>query len=72
MCYITERNIFSGDTLFLESVGRTDLPTGSGRELVESVGKLYKMNGDFKIYCGHGDDTSLEHERKYNAFIKEK
>ncbi len=72
MCYIAERNIFSGDTLFYESVGRTDLPTGSGRELVESVGKLYKMNGDFNIYCGHGDDNSLEHERKYNAFIREK
>lgn len=70
VCYVAENIIFSGDTLFRGSIGRTDLPTGNYFEIKESVKKLYSLKGDYKIYCGHGEETSLGYERKYNAFIR--
>ena len=68
--YRVEDNLFTGDTLFEESVGRTDLPTGDWGELQKSVKKLYALQGDFNIYAGHGDDTTLDRERKYNSYIR--
>ena len=70
VCYLAEDCLFTGDTLFCESVGRTDLPTGSGSQLVTSVKKLYALPGDYKVYCGHEEDTTLSHERENNAFIR--
>ena len=62
--------LISGDTLFEESVGRTDLPTGDMHDLVESVrGKLFKLPDDTVVYPGHGGFTSIEHEKKYNYFV---
>ena len=60
--------LFTGDTLFLESVGRTDFPTGDREELIRSVKKLFALNGDYNVYPGHEDFTTLSHERKYNLF----
>ena len=65
-----ENNLFTGDTLFEESVGRTDLPTGNWSSLQASVKKLYALEGEYKVYSGHGEDTTLETERKYNMFIR--
>ncbi len=70
MCYIAGDFIFSGDTLFLRSVGRTDLPTGNTRELISSVKKLFALNGNYTVYTGHGDDTSLEFERRNNPYVR--
>ncbi len=70
VCYLAEGCLFSGDTLFRESVGRTDLPTGSWRQLYNSVKKLYALPGDFTVYCGHDDDTVLSYERRFNPFVK--
>lgn len=70
VCYLVEDQLFTGDTLFCGSVGRTDLPTGSGSALVASVKKLYAIEGDCKLYCGHGADSTLSFERRYNAFIR--
>ncbi len=67
--YLAENCLFSGDTLFYESVGRTDLPTGSAVQLGKSVKKLFALEGDCKIYCGHDKDTTLEHERNFNPYI---
>ncbi len=61
--------LFTGDTLFYESVGRTDFPTGNREQLVASVKKLYALDGDYKVYPGHQEFTTLEHERKYNLFV---
>ncbi len=61
--------LFTGDTLFLESVGRTDFPTGDREELINSIKKLYSLDGDYKVYPGHLEFTTLEHERKYNTFV---
>ncbi len=69
VCYLAEDCLFSGDTLFYLSVGRTDLPTGSGPRLAGSVKKLYALPGDRKVYCGHGEDTSLAFERKNNPYV---
>ncbi len=70
-CYLIGNCLFTGDTLFQGSVGRCDLPTGNGAELERSVKKLYALEGDYTVYPGHGEDTTLEAERKYNAFIRQ-
>lgn len=62
--------LFSGDTLFYESVGRTDLPSGSTSDLRKSVReKLMQLPGNTKVFPGHGDDTEIEHEKKYNFIM---
>ena len=61
--------LIAGDTLFAESVGRTDLPTGSMGVLVRSVKeKLFALPDETKVYPGHGDATSIGHEKQYNPF----
>ena len=60
--------LFTGDTLFLESVGRTDFPTGDRAALIDSVNKLFALNGDYRVFPGHEDFTTLSHEREYNTF----
>ncbi len=71
-CYYFEEAgyLLCGDTLFLESVGRTDFPTGSMGELVRSAKeKLFVLPDDTKVYPGHGDSTTIGHEKKYNPFL---
>lgn len=68
--FIVDDMIFSGDTLFYESVGRTDFPTGNTAELIKSVKKLYALGDDYKVYPGHGEPTSIFHEKKYNPYIR--
>ena len=62
--------LFTGDTLFEESVGRTDLPTGDWSALKDSVRKLYALPGDYKVLSGHGGDTTLQNEREHNPFVQ--
>ena len=70
VCYVVEDKIFSGDTIFLQSVGRTDLPGGSYNELEDSITqKLFTLDGDFTIYAGHGPSTTLKKERFSNPFF---
>ena len=62
-----KKHIFSGDTLFCESYGRYDFPTSSGRDLIASVKRLLKeLPGDVTVYPGHNDETTIEHEKRYN------
>ncbi len=68
--FLIDDLLFTGDTLFENSVGRTDFPSGSYSELKESVMRLYKLEGDYKVYPGHGDSTTLSKERKYNMFVR--
>lgn len=61
--------LISGDTLFEESVGRTDLPTGSLGTLTRSIkDKLASLPDDTVVYPGHGDSTTIGHEKDYNPF----
>lgn len=69
-CFLCENNLFTGDTLFQGSVGRTDLPTGNARELFKSLKKLAELDGSYNIYAGHGEDSTLEYERKCNGYLK--
>lgn len=55
--------------MFCLGIGRSDLPTGNGRELEASVRKLYALDGDYTVYPGHGGRTTLEYERKYNPYV---
>jgi len=66
--YIAEEQVlFSGDTLFCESYGRTDLPTGSMSAIARSINeRLLALPEDVMVYPGHSEETSIGHERKYN------
>lgn len=69
-CFLVEDKLFSGDTLFLSSVGRTDLPGGDYNELEESITqKIFTLDGDLTIYPGHGPSTTLEKEKRDNPFF---
>lgn len=71
-CYYCEEAgcVFSGDTLFHGSVGRSDFPGGSMSELVRSVKeKLFLLPEATKVHTGHGEDTTIGYEKKYNPFL---
>ena len=64
--------LFSGDTLFAGSVGRTDLPGGDTQTLVDVIKhKLFELDASLPVYPGHGPATTLERERKVNPFVGE-
>lgn len=66
-----ERFIISGDVLFQQSIGRTDLPGGDFDTLADSIRtKLYTLADDFIVYSGHGPETSIGYEKVYNGFVK--
>ena len=68
-CFDCGDALFTGDTLFLESVGRTDFPGGSSEQLKKSCKKLLALEGDRTVYPGHDETTTLSHERLHNAWI---
>jgi hydroxyacylglutathione hydrolase len=67
-----DRNIlFTGDTLFMQSIGRTDLWGGSYQEILRSIEKkLMTFDDDTLVIAGHGQSTTIGHERRYNPFLK--
>ena len=72
VCYYSEEEgvLFSGDTLFFESVGRTDLHTGNGDALIRSIkDRLFKLPGNTRVYPGHGPKTSIEYEIRNNPYL---
>lgn len=72
VCYIDyqDRLIFSGDTLFCLTAGRTDFPGGSFEELMASLITLRNLPGDYIVYPGHNRTTTLEHERVRNRYMR--
>jgi glyoxylase-like metal-dependent hydrolase (beta-lactamase superfamily II) len=62
--------MFSGDTLFAGSCGRTDLPGGDWATIQDSLIRLRELEGDFTVYPGHGDSTTLAAERQYNPYLR--
>ncbi|MDE6035906.1 MAG: MBL fold metallo-hydrolase [Ruminococcus sp.] len=70
VCYICEDVIFSGDTLFCCSIGRTTYDGGNPEMMVQSLEKLYNLEGNYKVLTGHGDNTELEYERNSNPYLR--
>jgi len=71
VCYLCEDAMFSGDTLFAGSCGRTDLPGGDWDTIQYSLRRLAAIqNADFTVYPGHGGSTTLAWEKKYNPYMR--
>ena len=72
VCYYVEEEkvLFSGDTLFHLTVGRTDLPTGSNRTVESSLRKLIKLPDDVKVLPGHGVSSTIGVEKTHNMFMR--
>lgn len=68
--YQIEDSMFTGDTLFNDGVGRTDLPTSNTVQLINSLKKLLDNNNQKTIYPGHGNPSTLDEERKHNDFYR--
>lgn len=73
VCYYFEREkvIFTGDTLFKGTCGRTDLPGGDGRILAQSLKKLAALPGDVTVYPGHNESTTIGCEKRTNFFMQQ-
>jgi glyoxylase-like metal-dependent hydrolase (beta-lactamase superfamily II) len=72
VCYYDEKNavLFSGDTLFCETIGRTDLPTSNHGALLKSIAdKLFTLPEGVKVFPGHGEGTTIKHEKQNNKRI---
>ena len=67
---LCEKALFTGDTLFKGSCGRTDLPGGDMDELLKSLNKLCSLIGDYEVYPGHMDSSTLERERLFNYYCR--
>lgn len=68
-CFLVGDALFSGDTLMCMSCGRTDLPTGSSADIKASLQKLGALKENFRVYPGHGPESTLEFERANNPFL---
>lgn len=69
-CYDTGEFLFTGDTILEYDIGRSDYPGGNHSELISSIKySLYKLEGDRKIYPGHGESTMLSDEKKFNHYV---
>lgn len=63
--------LFSGDTLFHESIGRTDLPGGDTTQILRSIGeRLFALPEDTRVLPGHMQETTIAHERTHNPFVR--
>ena len=70
VCLRCRDALFTGDTLFQGSMGRTDLPGGSEGKMMASLKRLGELEGDFRIFPGHNEFTTLEQERATNPYLK--
>ena len=70
VCLITENTIFSGDTLFAGSCGRTDLPGGNWATIRKSLSRLASFETNYWVRPGHGESTTLAEEKRYNPYMK--
>ncbi|MBR4023448.1 MAG: MBL fold metallo-hydrolase [Ruminococcus sp.] len=70
VCYICDDVIFSGDTLFRLSMGRTDFYDGSNGAMHNSLLRLSMLNGNYTVYPGHGEETTLDFERNNNPYMQ--
>ncbi len=69
VCYIVGDCIFTGDTIMSQTTGRMDFPTGSSKDMYVSVQKIAALEGNLRVYCGHGASSTLNYERQHNIFM---
>lgn len=62
--------MFDGDFIFKESIGRVDLPGGSFQDMINSLNKIKEYPDDIILYPGHGEETTIGHEKKYNEYLR--
>ena len=70
VCLLAENVMFSGDTLFAGSCGRTDRPGGDWATILTSLRRLSAMEADFQVFPGHGESTTLAEEKRYNPYLR--
>lgn len=69
--YYKDSFVITGDTLFKDGVGRTDLPGGSASVLLESIkNSLFTLPDNVRVFPGHGPDSTIGYEKKYNTFVR--
>ena len=71
VCIVVDNVIFAGDTLFFGSCGRTDFPGGDYKEMLLSLARLARLEGDYRVYPGHDRPTDLERERRMNPYMRQ-
>ncbi len=71
VCLVVENAIFAGDTLFYGSCGRTDFPGGDYKEMLLSLARLARLEGNYTVYPGHDRPTDLERERRMNPYMRQ-
>lgn len=69
VCYLCGNELFTGDTLFEGEVGRCDLYSGDFNAMLRSVDRLAALPGDYNVYPGHGNATTMSREREHNQYI---
>ena len=69
ICILTEKMMFSGDTLFYSGFGRTDLGAGDVTLMAASIDKLYSMERDIQVYPGHGTKTTIGREKDESPYL---
>jgi len=70
VCIAAEDVLFSGDTLFAGSIGRTDFPGGDVPDMKKSLAKLGALPVNYRVYPGHGESTTIETEKAQNPFLR--
>ena len=70
VCLLVETALFSGDTLFQGSCGRTDLPGGDWSTILNSLKRLASIEGNLWVFSGHGGSTTLRDEKRYNPYMR--
>jgi hydroxyacylglutathione hydrolase len=73
ICLHSQENnlVIAGDVLFQRSIGRTDLPGGDHNALINSItSKLFTLDNETKVFCGHGPSTTIGHEKEHNPFLQ--
>ena len=70
VCYLVDNILFTGDTLFDQDIGRTDLYGGSMEQLQVSLKAIAALPDNYTVYPGHGSVTTLQKQRDYNFYLK--
>lgn len=70
VCYLCDNALFSGDTLFKGSIGRTDFPSSNNAEMRASLDRLCTLPDDMLVYPGHGPSTTIGYEKQTNMFLR--